>query len=408
MMFLQYFMQGCYLPVASLYLQDSLGFEKQQVGYFSSALSIGPLLAPLFVGQLVDRHFATQRVLACCHLVAGGLMLALYAQRDFWSVITLGTLYSILWVPTMMLTNSLALFHLQQRDREFPTVRLWGTIGFILPAWLIEGVWLAGLEGDALNTARGVTFALSGVTGLVMAVYCWTLPNTPPSDRSKTSFAPAQAANYFLSRELWILVLASFGIALVHQFYFVWNSPFLSHVLKSGGVTGAYEQRISSLGQISEVLVLAGLGLAVTRFGFKRVMLVGATAYALRCALFALVAAAELPFAASITLAGLGNALHGFCFGAFLAAAFMYVDRHSPRDIRGSAQTMYGTLILGTGFLLGGIVAGKIGEWFTTVDSSGEKLANWTMIWGSCAAWAIVCVAVFALGFREQTASETA
>jgi nucleoside transporter len=406
MMFLQYFMQGCYLPVASLYLQDSLGFEKQQVGYFSSALAIGPLLAPLLVGQLVDRHFATQRVLAFCHLLAGALMLALYTQHDFWSVITLGTIYSILWVPTMMLTNSLALFHLQRRDREFPAVRLWGTIGFILPAWLIEGVWLAGLQGEALNTARGVTFALSGLTGLAMAIYCWSLPNTPPSDETKTSFAPAEAARYFFSREMIVLVLVSFGIALVHQFYFVWNSPFLSHVLKQGGVAGAYEQRISSLGQISEVVVLACLGMAVTRYGFKRVMLVGAGAYALRCVLFALVAAAGLPFAASIALAGLGNSLHGLCFGAFLAAAFMYVDRHSPTDIRGSAQTMYGTLILGAGFLLGGVVAGQVGEWFTTIGDGGEKIADWTMIWGTCAAWAVICFVVFALFFPKQAAQE--
>lgn len=405
MMFLEYFMQGCYLPVASLYLQDALGFEKQQVGYFSSALAIGPLLAPLLVGQLVDRHFATQRVLAVFHLLAGGLMLALYSQRDFWPVITLGTLYSVLWVPTMMLTNTLALSHLHRRDREFPSVRLWGTIGFILPAWLIEGVWLRGLSGDELNAARGVTFALSGLTGLVMAGYCWTLPHTPPSDRRKTTFAPAQALAFFATRQMFWLVAVSFGIALVHQFYFVWNSPFLSHVLRSGGVAGAYEQRISSLGQISEVVVLGLLGAALTRIGFKRVMLLGAAAYALRCWIFAGVAAAELPFAASITLAGLGNALHGVCFGAFLAAAFMYVDRLAPADIRGSAQTLYGTAILGSGFLCGGIVAGRIGEWFTATVGD-EKIANWFAIWGSCGTWAIVCFVVFLVAFQESDTAE--
>jgi MFS family permease len=147
MMFLQYFIQGSYLPIASVYVQDALGFSAAQVGYFGMALALGPILTPFLFGQLVDRYFATERVLTFCHLGGGALLLVLFLQSNAWVVIQLGALYSVLYVPTMMLTNSLAFHHLKNSAREFPWIRLWGTIGFVAPAWWIETVWLAGLEG---------------------------------------------------------------------------------------------------------------------------------------------------------------------------------------------------------------------------------------------------------------------
>ncbi len=108
MMFLQYFIQGSYLPIASVYVQDTLGFSGRQVGWFGSALAVGPILTPFLLGQLVDRRFATQRVIAVCHLCGGVLMLALCTQSTFWPVIVLGTAYSVVYIPTMMLTNSMA------------------------------------------------------------------------------------------------------------------------------------------------------------------------------------------------------------------------------------------------------------------------------------------------------------
>ncbi|MFP6672502.1 MAG: MFS transporter, partial [Pirellulaceae bacterium] len=146
MMFLQYFIQGSYLPVASVYVQDALGFTEFQLGLFGSALAVGPLFAPFIIGQLVDRHWSTQRVLAISHLFGGVIMLLLYIETDVTTFVILGTLYSVLYIPTMMLTNSLAFHHLKNRNREFPRIRLFGTIGFVVPAWCVEYFWLRGLE----------------------------------------------------------------------------------------------------------------------------------------------------------------------------------------------------------------------------------------------------------------------
>ena len=401
MMFLQYFIQGSYLPIISVYAREALKFTDAQLGGFSAALAVGPLLAPFVLGQLVDRHYATQKVLAFCHFAAGLVMLVLYRQTEFWPVVTLGVAYSVLYVPTMMLTNSLAFHHLRNRDREFPKVRVLGTIGFIVPAWLVEFYWLSGLSGEELNQARGIVFALAGAAGVVMGLYCLLLPNTPPDRRPDRPFAPGVVATLLKQRNFLVLVLVSFPVAIVHQFFWVWNGPLLTSILRAGGVKGAWEQRISSLCQVSEIAVMALVSAFILRVGFKRTMLLGLAAYLLRCVLLAAAGANEGSFATAMTLACLGQMLHGVCFGCFLAVAFMYLDRESPSDVRGSVQNLYGTLVLGLGFFLAGFVAGQTGQWFeTSVD--GVTGHDWPGLWLACAGLAAACFVAFAVWFPRD------
>jgi nucleoside transporter len=398
MMFLQYFIQGSYLPIASVYVQDTLGFSGRQVGWFGSALAVGPILTPFLLGQLVDRRFATQRVVAFCHLTGGVLMLALCTQTAFWPVIILGTAYSVVYIPTMMLTNSLAFQHLKNSDIEFPRARLFGTVGFVVPAFLIEAWWLNGMEGEQLDQGRVICFVLAGLMGLLMGVYSLFLPHTPPVGKDKDDYAPGIIIGLMRYRHFMVLVLISFLIAIVHKFFFVWNSPFLREILDSGGEKGAFEMRISAIGQLFEVLVMVVLGFSISKFGFKITLLTGAVAYALRCILFATVFSLDMSYEGRLTFACLGQALHGLCFGCFLAAAYIYVDRVAPKDVRGSMQTMYGTFVIALGFFAGGFISGEVGEMFTTV-SDGVVIRNWPMIWLSSAALATICVVGLALFF---------
>jgi len=399
MMFLQYFVQGAYLPVVSVYVREALGFSNTQIGYFSAALAVGPMLAPFLVGQFVDRYFATERVMAFCHLAGGVLMLCLWTQTEPWMIIGIGMVYSLLYVPTMMLSNLIAFRHLTNSDAQFPRVRLFGTIGFILPAYLVEFWWLYELEGAVLQNARGIVFVLSGGVGILLGLYCLSLPNTPPQPGKERTYAPATVLRMFRHRDFAVLVVVSFFIAIAHQFFFVWNSPFLRDILDSGGVTGAYEQSISSVGQICEIGVMAGLGLLIGRLGFKWTMTIGAFAYTLRCVLLGLVFAVDPPFAGKLAIATVGQALHGFCFGCFMAVAYMYVDRIAPADVKGSMQTMYGTLILALGFFVGGLVGGWIGDVFS---DSEDNIENWPGLWWSCAALAGVCTVAFAVLFPDR------
>lgn len=411
MMFLQYFVQGCYMPIISVYLKDSLGFSGEGLGYFGSALAVGPLLVPFVIGQLVDRKYATQHVLAVCHLLAGVVMLLLYRQTEFQPVLLLGTLYSVLYVPTMMLTNSLAFHHLQDSEREFPLVRLWGTIGFVAPAWLIEFVLLRGLEGRQLDNARGVALAAAGVAGIVMAAYSWLLlPHTPPArDVQKNNrFAPAVVAGLLRHRSVLVLVVISFFAAIVHKFHFVVNGPFLTSLLRAGGEQGAWEASISSLGQIAEIGVMAALAAIILRLGFRLTITLGLAAYMLRCLLFVAADQLQEQFAVAMTIACVGQLFHGLCFSCFMAASYIFFERSTPAHIRGSVQNLYGTFVIGLGFFAGGIVSGKVLEHYTTgtVSLEGQEvqLIDYTGVWLVAAAIAGACAVAFFLLFPPGAA----
>ncbi|MCP4816763.1 MAG: nucleoside permease [Planctomycetaceae bacterium] len=429
MMFLQYFIQGSYLPIASLYVLDALRFSEFEVGLFGSALAVGPLFAPFIVGQLVDRHWSTQRVLAVSHVLGGITMLILYTQTAVWPFVLLGTLYSILYVPTMMLTNSLAFHHLRQRDREFPLIRLFGTIGFVVPAWCVELYFsYQGLTGSELNEARGIVLCLAGVFGLITGLYCWFLPATPPERNDDSKFAPAKVFALLRMRSLLSLVIISFFVAIVHKFYFVWNAPFLKDILRSGGITGAWEQRISSIGQISEVLIMVGLGWLITRHGFRKTLSLGIAAYTLRCLVFSTAITLTLPFGLRLGMVLFGQALHGVCFACFLAAAYMFVDRISPKDIRGSMQNIYGTFVVGLGFFAGGFISGALGDWLTTPPDAevfretlglasrsglillenGKGLRDWTLLWALCGILGVLCLLTFWFAFPNDSSAPPA
>lgn len=403
MMFLQYFVQGCYLPIISVYVKDALGFTGQQIGYFGSALAVGTLVAPIVLGQLVDRHYATQYVLAFCHAAGGLTMLALYTQTEFWPVVALGTIYSIMYVPSLMLTNSLAFHHLRRSEEEFPRVRLWGTIGFIVPAWFVEFFWLRGVTGDELHAARGIVFLLAGVFGLAMALYAVTLPHTPPAaSHASKSFAPAVVIGMLRRRDFAVLVLVTLIVSMAHKFFFVWNAPFLTAVLRNADIQGAYEQSISSIGQMSEVAVMAALGFIISRCGFKWTLVLGVAAYVLRCLVFALALGVPMSPAASLGLAVLGQALHGLCFACFLATGFMYVNRIAAPDIRGSMQNLFGTLVFSLGMFVGGFVAGDVGQFFTISGSGPTAVMDWPSIWLAGSSLAIVGGLILAIAFPRQ------
>jgi nucleoside transporter len=400
MMFLQYFVQGAYLPVASVYVERTLGFSIFWVGFFVSALAIGPIFAPFIIGQIVDRFFATERVMAFCHLVGGVLMLFLAVQTEVMPVIIIGTVYSILYVPTMMLTNSLAFQHLKDSEMEFPWIRLCGTLGYIVPAYIVELWWLRGLEGAELDQARAFVFVLSGIAGIVMAGYCLTLPHTAPARNKERQYAPGAVIALLQQRDFAVLVGVSFLIAIAHQYVLAWYSPFMRDILDTGG-GGAWEQTISSVGQVCELVVLAILGLLIKRLGFKWTMLLGVAAYLLRCLLFAMVFSLDPPYVGKLVLAGAGQALHGFCFGCFMAVGYMYVDRIAPSDVRGSMQTFYGTFVLALGFFVGGLVGVPVVDHFT--EQLGDATQrDWTGIWLSCAALCALCFVLMALLFPSK------
>ncbi|MCH7959711.1 MAG: MFS transporter [Candidatus Hydrogenedentes bacterium] len=412
MMFLQYAVWGFWLPILALYLQEpieegGLGFTPGQVGWILGlAGSIGAVTAPFIAGQLADRRFSTEKFLAVLLLVGGLIKWYTSTQTTFEAWLVLSILYSIVYQPTLALTNSLAFAHLDDADREFPRVRVWGTIGWIAASWIFPMVWLqtdltlqalppflAGTEvTDA--TARLVdALKFSGGLSILYAGFCFLLPHTPPKREGVEPLAFAKAFALLRQRSFVLLVLASLPIAVIHQIYFMQTAPFL----KTLGVRSSDIMPAMTVAQFAEILVLAALGWMIKSLGFRTTIALGGFAYVLRYAIFGTV---DLPVEVIIA----SQALHGFCYACFFAAAFIYVDRIAPEDVRHSAQTVFGIIILG----LGPVIAAPFLGFLSTTFSDEAGVLNYSGLWYTLSGVALVTTVLFLAFFRDETQDDDA
>ena len=408
MMLLQYGVWGVWLPVLARYLQadqaeGGLGFSPGQVGWILGlASSIGAVTAPFIAGQLADRSFSTQRVLAVLLLAGGAIKIVTAYQTTFSAWLWLSVAYSVLYTPTLALSNSLAFAHLDDPDSQFPKVRVWGTIGWIAASWAFPLFWLlsdvrfswlppfyAGTEATDATARLVDSLIWSGVLAFGYALFCLFLPPTPPRRDAEEKLAFAKAFGLFRQRSFAVLVAASLPIAVIHQIYFMQTAPFMSDVL------GLPDSRIGpamSIGQFAEIAVMVATGWLLARFGFRGVIVIGAFAY---CARYAIFGSDFLPVEVIVA----SQALHGLCYACFFAAAFIYVDRIAEPDVRHSAQTVFGIVILGLGPVLAAPVLQLLSEAFT----SDAGVLDYSALWYSLSALALLTMLGFAALFRDQT-----
>jgi nucleoside transporter len=370
MMFLQYAIWGAWLPLFFAYLTGYRGLTEEKAALLFTIGAAGALVAPFLAGQIADRWFNTEKFLGLSHLIGAVLVWRLADVSSYGELIIYSVLYSLIYAPTLALTNSLAFHHLVDRDKEFGKVRVWGTIGWIVVGIAI-GQWLLYRHSQGATPAEithsqvagmGDSLRLSAILGIVMGIFCFTLPATPPR-RDKQNFAALEATReVFRSRALLVLFLVSFVIACVHQFYFVLTAPFLQTTIQSSSAAGVANgiNRIfgvggggwMTIGQISEMCVLALMPLIVKKVSYKALLCIGVLAYTLRFGIFA-----YLPYPAAVIPA---LALHGVCFGCFFFIAFMIVDELTTKDVRASAQSLYGLIVFGLGVVGGNLLSGYI------------------------------------------------
>ena len=405
MMFLQYALWGAWLPVTARYLsagvaEGGLGFSGSEIGMILGlAGSIGAVAAPFIAGQIADRYFSTERILAALVIIGGVVKWITAYQTDYSAWLVLSIIYSVVYMPTLALSNSITFAHMKDPDSDFPKIRVWGTIGWIAASWAFPMIWLqtdlnfqwmppfiVGPEVANVTSRLADALIFSGVISVTYGLFCFMLPNTPPKKDAVEKLAFKKAFALFNQTSFTILVVASLTVSIIHQIYFLQTGPFLSSIgLKDSQIGPAM-----TVGQFAEIAAMAYLGFFLKRFGLSKVIFLGVLAYAARYAVFGTV---TFP----IWIMVVSQAFHGICYAFFFAGAYIYVDKIADEDVRHSAQTVFGMIILGGGPVIGGWLSGYLQETFTQAG-----LFDYSPFWYTLSAVGFITALFFGVMFREQ------
>jgi nucleoside transporter len=392
MMFIQYFIYGAWLVTLGTFLGTSLGATGTEVGLAYMMPAIAAILSPFIVGMIADRFFATEKVLAALHLIGAVLLYVATTQHSFSAFVWLFFAYTLCYLPTLALTNSISFDNMNDPSRDFPRIRVLGTIGFIAIQLLIG--WL---HADA----TALPLRIGAVTSVLMAVYCLTLPHTPPHNAGKPlsvrDVLGLDALVLLKDRSFAVFILGSFLLCIPLQFYYAFANPFLNEI----GVPAAAGKM--SLGQMSEIGFMLLMPWFLVRLGVKRMLLLGMAAWTARYLFFAYGNAGP-----GMWMLYLGILLHGVCYDFFFVTGQIYVDQQAPIRVRAAAQGFIALVTLGAGQAIGSIVSGRIVDAHRIAGTAAGVAAqhDWRGIWVVPAIGAFAVLLIFAALFRARATND--
>jgi nucleoside transporter len=380
MMFLQFFVWGAWFVTLSTYLGRGLGFAGTDIGDAYSTMPWGAIAAPFLVGMIADRFFAAQRVLGVLHLAGAALLWQAARVTEpralFW--VLLG--YALCYNPTLALVNAVAFNQMQRPEREFPAVRVFGTLG-----WIAAGVLVGSLGVEATAAPLRIAAACSVLLGL----FSFALPHTPPRAAGRQvrvrDVLGLDALALLRDRSFAVFVAGSLATCIPLSFYYGFANLFLNEA----GVTNAAGKM--TLGQVSEVAFMLAMPVCFARLGVKKMLVLGMLAWAARYLLFALGNPGGL-----VWMFYAGILLHGVCYDFFFVTGQIYVDAAAPKRIQASAQGFITLVTYGVGMLIGAQVAGRVVEARQLAGAAGIAGHQWTAIWLVPAAMAVAVVVLFA------------
>lgn len=390
MMFLEFAVWGAWFVVFNVYCDKKIHLTGAQVGNLYANVALGAVFSMMFAGQIADKLMPAQYLLGICHLAGAVLLYAMAHVHDYWTLwaVTLG--YALLYNPTLALSNTVAFANIPDAKRDFPTLRVLGTIGWIVAASAFDwGTWIStklslhweGFLGDAATTNKPLMFGMG--LSVVLGLFSFALPNTPPRGDTGGGIPFVRAFKLLGDPSFGIFFGITLFITIALSFYYTFVGSFLADVgVQKVGAT-------ASIGQWSELCFMLALPFALRYLGMKWVMGVGMAAWAVRYICFSV----GHPFALIV----LGVALHGVCFDFFIAAGFIYTDEKAPPAIRGSAQALFAFLLYGVGMYLGAIAAGQVKQHYTV-----GKVVDWFHVWIIPAIGAAICLALFLLLWKER------
>ena len=395
MMFLEFFIWGAWFVTLGTFLDSNLSASGVEKGAIFSTQSWGAIIAPFIIGLIADRYFNAERILGILHLVGAFLMYQMYQSNEVGSFYIYVLSYMVLYMPTLALVNSVAFNQMKDPEKEFANIRVWGTVGWIIAGLAISFVF----HWDTTeNIAQGMlknTFLLAGIAALVLGLLSFTLPATPPKVSDEKikigDIIGLDALKLLKDKNFAVFFISSILICIPLAFYYQNAHSFLTEA----GIENPTGKM--AIGQISEALFLLLIPVFFTRFGFKKTILVGMLAWAIRYALFAYGNGTDLSFMLII-----GIALHGICYDFFFVSGQIYTNSKAGEKYKSAAQGLITLATYGVGMLIGFAVAG----WITDNYKTATGTINWEMVWIIPAGIALAVFVLFALTFNDKNKTE--
>ncbi|MDF2156981.1 nucleoside permease [Algoriphagus sp. CAU 1675] len=391
MMFLEFFVWGSWYVTMGTFLGTNLAARDQDISLAFSTQSLGAIIAPFIVGLIADRYFHAQRILGVIHLIGAGLMYLLYQAGDFSGFFPVLLIYMILFMPTLALVNSISFNQMKNPAKEFSTIRVWGTIG-----WIAAGILISSLAWDSqdglMDGLLKYTWLMASIVSVILGIFSFTLPKTPPKAKSEGEFKLSEAIgldalSLLKDRNFAIFFLSSILICIPLAFYYQNASPFLTEI----GLENSTGKM--TIGQLSEVLFMLALPVFFSRFGIKKTLIVAMLAWAVRYVFFAYGNADE-----GVWMLLVGIALHGVCYDFFFVSGQIYTDFHAGEKYKSSAQGLITLATYGVGMLIGFWAAGNISDHYKVID--GGHI--WESIWLIPSGISVLVLLFFMLLFKKE------